>query len=190
MTATRTARIPLDPPRTPMYRLAEWYARRTYGVLPDPLAAMAHNTRVLLTDAGFETSVARWNRLDPTLKSLAEMAAAVTIGCSWCVDFGYWERTRHGIDPVKMREVPRWRDSDVYTDLERQVMAYAEAVTATPPTVTDEMVAELRRHLDDAELVELTMMVAVENVRSRFNSALGLTSQGFKDRCDVPAGSS
>jgi AhpD family alkylhydroperoxidase len=190
MTATRTTRIPLDPPRTPMYRLAEWYARRTYGVLPDPLAAMGHNTRVLLTDAGFETSLARWNRLDPTLKSLAEMASAVTIGCSWCVDFGYWETTRNGIDPVKMREVPRWRDSDVYTDLERQVMAYAEAVTATPPAVTDEMVAGLRRHLDDAQLVELTMMVAVENVRSRFNSALGLTSQGFTDRCDIQAGSS
>src|SRR5215207_5150098 len=86
-----------------------------------------------------------------------------------------------------MREVPRWRDSDVFTDLERQVMAYAEAVTATPTAVTDEMVAGLRRRLDDAELVELTMMVAVENIRSRFNSALGLTSQGFKDRCEVPA---
>jgi alkylhydroperoxidase family enzyme len=66
-------------------------------------------------------------------------------------------------------------------------MAYAEAVTATPPAVTDEMVADLRRHLNDAELVELTMMVAVENVRSRFNSSLGLTSQGFTDRCEIPA---
>ena len=67
-----------------------------------------------------------------------------------------------------------------------QVMAYAEAATATPPTVTDEMVEGLRRQLDDAALVELTMMIAVENVRSRFNSALGLTSQGFKDRCEIP----
>ncbi|HVD27962.1 MAG TPA: carboxymuconolactone decarboxylase family protein [Mycobacteriales bacterium] len=181
------ARIPLDPPRTPFYRLAEWYSRRTYGVVADPLAAMGHNLRVLLTDARFETSLARWKRLDPTLKALAEMAAAVSIGCSWCVDFGYWVTTSDGVDPVKMRDVPRWRDSDVYTDLERQVMAYAEAVTATPPAVTDEMVAGLRRHLDDAQVVELTMMVAVENIRSRFNSALGLTSQGFKDRCEIPA---
>ena len=66
-------------------------------------------------------------------------------------------------------------------------MAYAEAVTATPPAVTDEMVAAPDGKLDDAELVELTMMVAVENVRSRFNSALGLTSQGFRDRCEIPA---
>lgn len=184
---TTVARISLDPPRTLLYRLAEAYTRRAYGVVPDPLPAMAHNMRVLLTDLRFETSLARWKKLDPGLRNLAEMAAAVSIGCSWCVDFGYWESTRHGADPVKMHDVPRWRDSDVYTDLERQVMAYAEAVTATPPAVTDEMVAALRRQLDDAQLVELTMMVAVENVRSRFNSALGLTSQGFKDRCEIPA---
>jgi AhpD family alkylhydroperoxidase len=174
-------RIPLDPPRTPLYRVAEWYARRTYGVRPDPLAAMGHNMRVLVTDVGFEASLARWNRLDPTVKALAVMASAVAIGCSWCVDFGYWETTARGIDPAKMRDVPRWRDSDAYTDAERQVMAYSEAVTATPPAVTDEMVAGLRRSLDDAQLV------AVENVRSRFNSALGLTSQGFRDRCEIPA---
>jgi alkylhydroperoxidase family enzyme len=187
MTTSRTARIPLDPPRTALYRLAEWYARRTYGVMPDPLAAMAHNPRVLITDARFETSLARWHRLDPTLKALAVMASAVSIGCSWCTDFGYWVSTNDGVDPVKLRDVPRWRDSDVYTELERQVMTYAEAATATPLEVTDEMVAGLRRHLDDAQVVELTMMIAVENVRSRFNSALGLTSQGFKDRCELPA---
>jgi alkylhydroperoxidase family enzyme len=182
-----TARIPLDPPRTLLYRLGEWYSRRSYGVVAEPLAAMGHNPRVLLTDARFETSLARWKRLDPTLKALAVMSSAVTIGCSWCMDFGYWVSTQEGVDPAKLRDVPQWRDSDVYTDRERQVMAYAEAMSATPLGVTDEMVAGLRRELDDAELVELTMMIAVENVRSRFNSALGLTSQGFKDRCDIPA---
>jgi len=179
------ARIPLDPPRTLVYRLGEWYSKRVYGTVADPLAAMGHNPRVLITDARFETSVARWKRLDPTLKALAEMVSAATIGCSWCMDFGYWVSTQKGVDPAKLRDVPRWRDSDVYTDLERDVLAYAEAMTATPPSVTDEMVAGLRRQIDDAALVELTMMVSVENTRSRFNKALGLTSQGFKDRCEL-----
>ncbi len=66
------------------------------------------------------------------------------------------------------------------------MIAYAEACTATPPTVTDEMVAGLRSDLDDAQLVELTMMIAVENQRARFNTALGLASQGFADRCELP----
>jgi alkylhydroperoxidase family enzyme len=181
------ARISLDPPRTVLNRLVGWYSRRRFGVVADPALAMGHNPRVLISNARFEMSIERWHRLDPTLKALAEMASSVSIGCSWCVDFGYWISTNRGVDPIKLRDVPRWRDSDVYTDLERKVLAYAEAATATPPAVTDEMVDDLRRHLDDAALVELTMMVAVENERSRFNSALGLTSQGFKDRCEIPA---
>ena len=180
------ARIPLDPPRTPLNRLAEWYSRRTYGAVLDPAAAIAHNRKVLLSYVRHEKSLERWNRLDPTLKALAVMATSARIGCSWCIDFGYWAHASQGVDPVKLRDVPRWRDSSVYTDLERRVLGYAEAMTATPPQVTDEMVAELRHDLDDAALVELTMMVAVENSRSRFNSALGLTSQGFRDRCEIP----
>ena len=81
----------------------------------------------------------------------------------------------------KLRDVPHWRDSDAFTEVERLVLEYAEAMSATPPAVTDDLVADLRQHLDDDQLVELTM-IAVENQRSRFNSALGLTSQGFTDR--------
>ncbi len=180
------ARISLDPPLTPTYRLTRWYSRRTYDAVLDPGAAMAHNQRVLRSYLRFEQSVARWHRLDGTLAAIAELAAAARIGCSWCLDFGYWESTRRGVDPAKLRDVPGWRDSDVYTDLERAVLEYAEAMSADPVAVTDEMVDALRRGLDDAALVELTMLVAIENTRSRFNAALGLTSQGFRDRCEIP----
>jgi AhpD family alkylhydroperoxidase len=181
------ARIPLDPPRTPVYRLTEWFSRRRFGAVAEPAAAMGHNPRVLISNVRAEMSLEKWHALDPALKDLATMAAATTIGCSWCVDFGYWISTSRGVDPAKLRAVPQWRDSDLFDGTERAVLAYAEAVSATPPTVTDAMVADLRERLDDAALVELTMMIAVENERSRFNSALGLSSQGFSDRCEVPA---
>jgi AhpD family alkylhydroperoxidase len=179
------ARIPLDPPRTLLYRLAEWYSRRTYGAVLDPGAAMAHNPRVLITDARFERSLARWNRLDPTLKALAQMASAATIGCSWCMDFGYWESTRQGVDPAKLRDVPSWRDSAVYTDLERAVMEYAEAMTSTPPTVSDELSARLLQALGAPALVELTAFVGAANMASRTNTALGIESEGFAQACDL-----
>ncbi len=181
-------RIPLDAPRTPLTRLAGWWSRRVFGAEMDPARAMSHAPRVLWTSMRHEQSLDRWHRLDPGLKGLAVTATAATVGCAWCLDFGYWVLTQRGADPAKLREVPRWRDSDLFTDLERRVMAYAEAASSTPPQVTDEMVADLRRALGDAALVELTMMVAVENSRSRFNTALGLTGQGFRDRCEVPAG--
>jgi alkylhydroperoxidase family enzyme len=184
---TDMARISLYPPRTLVYRMTEWYSRRRWGTVAEPAAAMAHNTRVLVADARFEMAVDKFRKLDPTLRALAEMRSAASIGCSWCMDFGYWVAHEKGVDPAKLRAVPQWRDSDVYSDLERRVLEYAEAATATPPTVTDELVESLRRDLGNAALVELTMMIAVENLRSRFNSSLGLTSQGFKDRCELPA---
>lgn len=180
------ARISLDPPESLTYRLGAWYSKRRYGAVMDPAAAMGHNAKVMKTTARFEMSLAKWNSVPADLKHLAEMSASVTIGCSWCVDFGYWIMTTEGVDPAKIRDVPRWRDSDVFTDLERRVIEYAEAASLTPPAVTDEMVAALRKDLSEEQLVELTMMIAVENERSRFNSALGLSAQGFKERCDVP----
>lgn len=181
------ARVSLTPRRTVLLRLVEWYSRRTYGRTLDPATAYAHNPRALWTNLRFEMSVEKWNRLDPDLKDLAVMATSVAIGCSWCVDFGYWVSRERGMTAEKVHDVPVWRESDVYTPLERDVMAYAEAMTATPPTVDDELSARLREQLGEPALVELTAMVAVENQRSRTNHALGLTSQGFKDNCEIPA---
>ncbi|MHA7124862.1 carboxymuconolactone decarboxylase family protein [Janibacter indicus] len=117
------------------------------------------------------------------------MASAAVIGCSWCLDFGYYVAHEDGLDLDKVREVPRWHESDVFSPLEREVMGYAEAMTATPPTVTDEMSASLRRQLGTPALVELTMIIAVENERSRVNSAAGLASQGYSDVCELPLAS-
>ncbi len=183
------ARISLDPPKTLSYRIGTRIARRRYGVMLDPGAAMAHNMKVGRSYALFELGVERWRTLDRGLKDIAVMAVAASIGCAWCLDFGYWETTmNHKVPAAKIRAVPNWRGSDVFTELERLVLEYAEAMTDTPPSVTDEMVARLSAHLSEAELVELTAIVAVENLRSRINSALGLTAQGFKDRCEIPAG--
>jgi alkylhydroperoxidase family enzyme len=175
----------MDPPRSLLYRFAEWYSRRSYGRSVDPVRAAANNPRVLLTYGTTELTVGRWNRVPTDLKQLAVMAAAGRIGCSWCMDFGYWESLRLGIDGAKVRALPAWRESDVYTARERAVLTYAEAATATPPEVTEEVIETLREYFDDAQIVELAMMVALENLRSRFNAGVGLNSQGFKEECEL-----
>jgi AhpD family alkylhydroperoxidase len=164
-------------------------ARHMWGEVPDNAYVLWHNKPVTKAVFGFEQKVGRWKALDPHLKTYAEMASAGAIGCSWCLDFGYFMAHTKGLDETKVREVPRWRESEVFTDLERDVMEYAEAMTATPPTVTDEMVARLDEALGHAAVVELTMMVAVENERSRFNSAMGLASQGYSEVCELPLAS-
>jgi len=137
----------------------------------------------------FEKKVAKWDALDPDLKVLAQAVSASVIGCSWCMDFGYYSAHSQGLDTSKLEDIPFWRESTKFTPQERRVLEYAEAMTVTPPEVTDEMAEALRTDLGNEAFVELTMMVAVENERSRMNSALGLTSQGFKDHCELrPSG--
>ncbi|MDV3223457.1 carboxymuconolactone decarboxylase family protein [Intrasporangium sp.] len=181
-----TARIPLDHPNSVFLRIARWWSTRKYGAMLEPALAALHNRKVLTTMSLLELSVPRWSSLDPDLRDLAEGAVSAEIGCSWCIDFGYFLSRNRGMDPAKLEALADWRASDVYTPLERQVLEYAEAMTSTPPTVTDEMVEGLRASLSDEQLVELTAMIAVENLRSRTNAALGLTSQGFKAHCEVP----
>jgi len=184
-TRRNAIRVPLDAPNDLFSRAMVWYSKRTYGDVLDNGLALLHNRPVLKALIGFERRVEKWSALDPQLKTLAEMASASMIGCSWCMDFGWYASHSKGLDTSKLEEVPRWRESEVFTELERQVLEYAEAMTVTPPTVTDELAESLRTALGNAAFVELTMMVAVENQRSRLNSALGLTSQGFKDRCEL-----
>ena len=183
---TSTARVPLEHPGSLLARVLNLWTRRTYGQEMEPMLAMLHHRKVTTTVARLEMGVAKWSRVDAGLKELAQLSVASQIGCSWCMDFGYYLSRTNGMDVAKLEQVAEWRDSTVYTALERQVLAYAEAMTATPPTVTDEMVEALRAELDDAQLVELTEIISVENLRSRTNSALGLTSQGFKSQCDLP----
>ena len=185
------ARISLNPPRTPLYRLVEWYSRRRYGDMLDPGKALAHNSRVLFADLRFERAVAKLGTLDPVLKELAVMTAAAAIGCSWCMDFGHWEARRLGLAPEKLRAVPAWHQHrGLFSEVELAVMEYAEAMCQTQPAVPDELAGKLLSLLGEAAMVELTFMVGVENLRSRVNSALGLRSQGFSDRCQVPAAAS
>ncbi len=153
---------------------------------PTTLYVYWHHRKVLKAVLGFEQKVAKWDRLDENLKSYAQLASAGVIGCSWCLDFGYFMAHNDGLDLAKVREVPRWRESDVFTDTERAVLEYAEAMSATPLGVTDEMVAGLIERLGVEAVVELTQMVALENMRSRFNSAAGLQSQGYSDVCELP----
>jgi AhpD family alkylhydroperoxidase len=127
-------------------------------------------------------------RLPASLRELAEFRVATTVGCSWCVDFAAMLHRQHGLDTDRLREIDAYETSPAFTRLERRVLAYADAMTGLPMSVTDDIVAELATELGHDGLVELTYAIAVENHRARFNYALGITEQGFtsRDACRVP----
>ncbi len=182
------AHVPLhDEPHGVIPRLARQYTERRFGQMVEPTAAASHHAGVLVAMGSLETAVQRgWKKLDPTLRWLAIQTSAAKIGCSWCIDYGYYEGMNEGIDPAKVRAAAHWRTSDLFDERERVVLEYAEVATGCPAEVSEELAARVRAHLSDAEFVELAAWVALENFRSRFNAGLGLRSQGFSDRCEIP----
>ena len=165
--------------------LVKQMSRRMLGDVAEPVAVVWHNRKVLNFSFALGRRAQKWDRCDENLKSFAHMAVASLVGCSFCLDLGYFQAHNDGLDEDRAREVPRWRESDVFTPLERDVMEYAEAMTQTPPTVTDELSARLLEALGPAALVELTASIALANLATRTNTAFGIESQEFSAACDL-----
>lgn len=159
--------------------------RKMLGEVPESAEMMWQNPTVFKDMMGFGRKTEKWDRLDPNLASFVAMAAASQVGCSFCLDLNYFMAHNKGLDEAKAREVPRWRESDVFTPLERRVMEYAEAASQTPPTVTDEMSAALLEQLGAPTLVELTARIGFMNLSARANIALGIHSQEFSAACGL-----
>ncbi len=165
--------------------MVKWMSRKMLGDVAEPVEVAWHNRKVLNFSFTISRKAAKWDQCDANLKSFAHMAVASLVGCEFCLDLGYFLAHNEGLDVTRAREVPRWRESDLFTPLERDVMEYAEAMTQTPPTVTDELSARLLDQLGAAALVELTATVALANLYTRTNTALGIESQGFAAACEL-----
>lgn len=163
------------------------FAKKMMGRVPDSVGILWQNQRVMKDAMGIGQKVEKWDQLDHELATYAAMAAAATVGCSFCLDFNYFLSRDRGLDVLKVREVPRWRSSDVFSPLERQVMEYAELASQTPPAVTDELSDALLEQLGAPALVELAARVAFMNMSARMNIALGIRSEHFADACGMPA---
>ena len=161
------------------------FSRKMFGDVPESLGVFWHHKPVLKFSLGLGRKAAKWDACDKNLKSYAHMAVASLIGCTFCLDLGYFQAHNEGLDVVKAREVPRWRESALFTPLERDVMEYAEAMSQTPPTVTDELSARLLEQLGAPGLIELTAWIALANQYARGNVALGIEAQGFAASCDL-----
>ncbi|MFF1923563.1 carboxymuconolactone decarboxylase family protein [Streptomyces sp. NPDC058221] len=156
------------------------------GSVPEPNEVLWNHPKLAEANQEFSAEVATWDAADASLKTFAHMAVAAQVGCSWCLDINYFAALHQNLDLAKASQVPRWRESEVFTPLEREVLEYAEAMTNTPTTVTDELSASLLGRLGPAALVELTVFIGFANLAARCNTAHGITSQGYSDACEIP----
>jgi AhpD family alkylhydroperoxidase len=128
-----------------------------------------------------EGATAALNRLPARLSHLAQLKAATLTSCEYCIDLGSQIVRRSGLSDEHLRALPRYRESGVFIPLEVLVLDYAVGMSRTPVDVPDELFAKLKAHLDNGQLIELTHVIALENMRGRFNLALGIGAAGFSE---------
>jgi alkylhydroperoxidase family enzyme len=172
----------------PFVQLARVVSRRQLGREVDPVGVYAHTPALLMGYGAFERATERQSRVDGRLKVLAETKAAALVNCEFCCDIASGIAQDAGIGEAQLLALPHYRDSGEFSELECLVLDYATAMSRTPTAVTDELFAQLREQFDERQLVELTNVIALENMRARFNSAFDMTPAGFSEGivCVVP----
>jgi AhpD family alkylhydroperoxidase len=161
-----------------------WNQRRKYGRALDAALLWARAPRLFLGVALLYGAIDRkGSPIEPALRSLVTVRISQINHCRFCVDLNSATLLRRGVAFDKLDALERWRESDLFSPRERAALEYAEAVTRHDAGATDQMMTRLKELFDDDAVIELTALIAFQNMSSKFNAALGVPPQGF---CRLP----
>lgn len=157
-----------------------WNQKRKYGQVLKPGLLWARSPLLFIAVASLYGALDRKRSpLSPVLRSLVTVRVSQLNWCRFCVDLNSLTLSRRAGSMRKVEALENWRDGDAFDEAERAALEFAETVTITDRRVSDELMARLRRHFDDDAIVELTGLIAFQNLSSKFNSALDVPAQGF-----------
>jgi 4-carboxymuconolactone decarboxylase len=151
-----------------------------YGSGIEPVEIWAHQPKMMSGMGRFQGAVREGGTADERLKNLVELKGPQMIGCEFCVDLGSQVWRRSGCSDDELLALPRYRQSELFSEREKLALDYAVAVMRTPVEVTDELFSGMKGHFTDEQLVEITALLTVVNL-DRFNAAFGIGSAGFSE---------
>ncbi len=174
----------------PMVKLVYRFMRRgmkkltgreaAHGSGIEPVEIWAHQPKMMSGMGKFQQAVRRGHTVDERLKYLVELKGAQMIGCEYCVDLGSQICRNSGLSDEELLALPRYRQSELFTEREKLALDYAVGVMRTPVGVTEELFDRVKEHFSDVQLVEITALLTVVNL-DRFNAAFGIESAGFSE---------
>ena len=179
-------RVPAKPIHRYPWYLAPffWNQKRKYGQVLMPGLLWGRVPKLFIAVAIlYGVLDRRRSPLDPVLRSLVTVRVSQLNGCRFCVDINSATLARRAGSQAKVDALDAWRDSDIFEAKEKAALDYAEAMTDSSRRVSDAIVERLREFFDEDTIVELTGLIAFQNLSSKFNSALDVPAQGF---CRLP----
>ena len=161
-------------------RLMFWLQRRKYGVELESAKIWGRTPRPFLGLSLFFGALERKSSpLPPALRTLVIVRVSQVNHCQFCTDLNSSRLLSLHVAVEKVRDLPNFQTSELFTEAEKVALEYAEAVTYSDREVSDPLFFRLKQHFSDDEIVELTAVIAFQNCSSKFNQALKIPSQGF-----------
>ena len=145
----------------------------------EPLRMYAHIPRLLGAYGRLEQAESKLDILSPRHRALAELKSATTVRCEYCIDLGSQIARQWGITDEELLALSDYRNASCFSGVDKLILEYATAVSRTPVEVSDRLFDALRAHFDTAQLVGLTHVIGLGNLRARFNIPLGIGASGF-----------
>lgn len=165
-------------------RLFFWSQKRKYGQVLEPTMLWGRSPWLFVTLALLYGAIDRKRSpIDPPLRSLVTVRVSQINHCAFCVDINSATLLKRGVVMDKVLALPHWQESPLFTERERVALDYAEAMTRSELGVTKPLFDRLKAQFDDDAVIELTGLIAFQNMSSKFNAALGVPAQGF---CALP----
>jgi AhpD family alkylhydroperoxidase len=154
----------------------------------EPLRMYAYIPKLLNAYGRLELAESKMDILSPRHRALAELKSATTVRCEYCIDLGSQIARGWGLTDEELLALSDYQNATCFSDLDKLILEYAAAISRTPVHVSDELFEGLRAHFDNAQLVGLTHIITLGNLRGRFNLALGIGASGFSDGrvCALP----
>lgn len=167
--------------RFPWYvRLLFWNQRRRYGTVLEPTRLWGRMPKVFVGLALLFGALDRKSSpLEPALRSLITVRVSQINWCAFCVDINSAMVLKRGIDQAKLEALAEFECSTLFSEREKAALAYAEAITYSDCQTNAAHFERLRQNFDDDAIIELTALIAFQNLSSKFNAALGIAPQGF-----------
>lgn len=154
--------------------------RRKYGAVLDPGLLWGRVPKLFAAVALLYGAIDRSaSPLDQVLRSLVTVRVSQINWCHFCVDINSATLATRAGSMDKVEQLEHWRESALFDDKERLALEYAEAVTYSDQQVSPELMARLKLFFDDDAVIDLTGLIAFQNLSSKFNAALDVPPQGF-----------
>ncbi len=182
---------------TPRERRYPWYVRllfanqrRRYGSELEPARLWGRSPRVFAALSLLYAALDRRSSpLEPSLRTLLTVRVSQINWCAFCVDINAALGLNRGVTQAQLAALADFEASPLFDERTKAALAYAEAMTYTDRSVDAGLMARLKGFFNDDAIIELTALIAYQNMSSKFNSALDVPAQGFCQSAPQPRAS-